>query len=765
MIVENEYNDKDLKIQQRVVKSGEVTRKVPIRKLLKNTEPTLLKHIDENPQLKASLLKHYDQKSEFEAFLLRSGISTLFNESGRDEIAIRNATRTALEPFLLEKNLANSKLEAFLVNHHEIIGRVSQTLKILLLDCFHNNRDLPTINKGLISSIYMTVTHLFKTNQGEKRKITSEVDDKVNDLYENKMIAIYGNSENDKLSRDSFSQSWSYAQTAMMANISKNIYVHFYTRLCRYINLTVGDYEVGMNKTDAKTARNKLKKLIFNGEDSLNEIPPQYKPWYQQNRNHIAPSAVDIKKQSNINFHAKKDFNSYVKYTIYLAKHLEDNEKSVFNIIPLAEKCIPPHIQLDGSVMNEIYHIPYFSEMEQKDNGGVAGNWKTLFGTIFDVQEINKLAPKGYEFSRTMKTDGVSVSILFRDKQKQKEHYYGKNSGKAKATGVSKLGDEFPYVDELSPEFVNSLVNPELNLIERNYVGVDPGKHCLVYMSDGKDTLKYTNRQKQFESKSRANAMTLQKERKTYKTEVRVSGNENDGNGEYLSELSVAQCELTLLGKQSIYIGKFSEYLQRKKYLNETILNKFYHQRKFRNMRLKKAINERKSLDNFKNRIGTTFGKDCILFYGDWNRRTQMKYNAPSMGIGLRREIDKEYMTISIDEFRTSMLCNSCKTSMKQKTVKTVKKQPNQPNMVSRKKVYRCLLCLNCTKHFGNLRCRHRDKNSTLNIRDIGMWYLLSCWNWISYKVSREQEWNNEIWKFERTANDIRPAAFQRGAN
>ena len=52
-------------------------------------------------------------------------------------------------------------------------------------------------------------------------------------------------------------------------------------------------------------------------------------------------------------------------------------------------------------------------------------------------------------------------------------------------------------MDELSPEFVNSLVNPELNLIERNYVGVDPGKHCLVYMSDGKNTLKYTNRQKQ----------------------------------------------------------------------------------------------------------------------------------------------------------------------------------------------------------------------------------------------------------------------------
>jgi hypothetical protein len=199
---------------------------------------------------------------------------------------------------------------------------------------------------------------------------------------------------------------------------------------------------------------------------------------------------------------------------------------------------------------------------------------------------------------------------------------------------VPKFSDEFPYVNELSPDFVNSLVNPELNPIERNCVGVNPGKHCLAYISDGRNTLKYTNRQKQFESKSRANALTLQKLRKTFKKEALFSGNQIDGNGGNLSKLSVAQCELALHGKRSIYMDNFSNYLQCKVYLNKTILNEFYYQRKFRNMRLRKAINERKSLENFKNRIGTTFGSNCILFYGDWNRRSQMKYNAPSMGIG-----------------------------------------------------------------------------------------------------------------------------------
>jgi hypothetical protein len=40
MIVEDEYNEKDLKVQQRLDKSDVVTCKVPIRKMLKSTEPS-----------------------------------------------------------------------------------------------------------------------------------------------------------------------------------------------------------------------------------------------------------------------------------------------------------------------------------------------------------------------------------------------------------------------------------------------------------------------------------------------------------------------------------------------------------------------------------------------------------------------------------------------------------------------------------------------------------------------------------------------------
>jgi hypothetical protein len=83
----------------------------------------------------------------------------------------------------------------------------------------------------------------------------------------------------------------------------------------------------------------------------------------------------------------------------------------------------------------------------------------------------------------------------------------------------------------------------------------------------------------------------------------------------------------------------------------------------------------------------------------------------------------------------------------------------------SDKKYNRCLLYLNCTEHFGHLRCRHRDINAALDIREIGMWYLKTCYRWILHKQHNNEIWNNAIWMSEITADDIRPPAFRGGAN
>ena len=46
---------------------------------------------------------------------------------------------------------------------------------------------------------------------------------------------------------------------------------------------------------------------------------------------------------------------------------------------------------------------------------------------------------------------------------------------------------------------------------------------------------------------------------------------------------------------------------------------------------------------------------DC---YGNWSQIKQMKHLYPSLGIGMRRIINKKFDMLLIDEFSTSKLCS-----------------------------------------------------------------------------------------------------------
>ena len=96
---------------------------------------------------------------------------------------------------------------------------------------------------------------------------------------------------------------------------------------------------------------------------------------------------------------------------------------------------------------------------------------------------------------------------------------------------------------------------------------------------------------------------------------------------------------------------------------------------------MKWRIAKRQSEDNFLNRIEETYGsRDKILIaYGNWSQNRQMKHMMPSMGVGLRRLISKRFVTVLIDEFRSSMLCNHCHHKLE-----------------NYQGCYRVLLCPNC---------------------------------------------------------------------
>ena len=96
-----------------------------------------------------------------------------------------------------------------------------------------------------------------------------------------------------------------------------------------------------------------------------------------------------------------------------------------------------------------------------------------------------------------------------------------------------------------------------------------------------------------------------------------------------------------------------------------------------RKMKWRNYVYSRKSEDTFLNDIETTFGKDCVLAYGDWSRTTQMKNYMPTKNIGIRRIIHKRFQTISVGEYNSSKKCCDCYGDLeyvnKSKTVRHLK--------------------------------------------------------------------------------------------
>jgi hypothetical protein len=181
-------------------------------------------------------------------------------------------------------------------------------------------------------------------------------------------------------------------------------------------------------------------------------------------------------------------------------------------------------------------------------------------------------------------------------------------------------------------------------------------------------------------------------------------------------EYSQVQLEATLAEHRhnTTHHDKFLEYCRAKTEMR-AMTRSFYEHEVFRKMRLRTWIRGRSSVDRFVNRIGETFGQDCVIAYGDWSRTTQMKGCMPSLGIGLRRIIHRKYRTFSVNEAYTSKRCSCCGSDMENARGKL--------RDGSFGSIHRLKCCSGCVSSDNkNVALRNRDLNAAKNILQVG-WY------------------------------------------
>lgn len=188
---------------------------------------------------------------------------------------------------------------------------------------------------------------------------------------------------------------------------------------------------------------------------------------------------------------------------------------------------------------------------------------------------------------------------------------------------------EFPYF--------NKVPNIDEELKSHNKVYVDPGKHKLLsMMDDSGKKLNYTHKER----------MKTTKQLK-YRYKLRQYMNK--------SGITKIEKELSNYDSKSCIFEKFKLYIKEKNRLYP-LLAKKYSNKIFSKLKWYSVINKRRADKKIIEKIKDTYGSDCILIYGDWSCRSQLRNSMPTPLISLKRNIGKEIKIYNIDEYRTSII-------------------------------------------------------------------------------------------------------------
>jgi hypothetical protein len=260
-------------------------------------------------------------------------------------------------------------------------------------------------------------------------------------------------------------------------------------------------------------------------------------------------------------------------------------------------------------------------------------------------------------FDHSISTDGISVTMIVSNRETRgRKHLYRSavqhrpNGGKAK----SKPSSEFPDIGQGTPCDVLGEPDPKRRPI---FLGADPGKGVLLQLVDTAGrTLRYTSGQRHSD--------TLARERRAKVLHARCTptglSRQLDTSPPCAERLEKEMMRSGLSHK-TWNVHKFKRYVAFREEAR-SIQEATYTRRLFRKLRLLAWMRRRLSVEAFVKKIKEKYGErgtPIVMFYGDWGRCPNLKHQAPTPGIGLRRLIHAAdpILTVTVHEAYTSSFC------------------------------------------------------------------------------------------------------------
>ena len=585
-----------------------------------------------------------------------------FERSGRQPY---QTLKIPLKTILRDKE-ALPVLTQIVFDMNDLVIHTYQFIRLYLLHLLENNINFPIIDDTFI--LYSMKTLGTRDNRG-RQSVNTDLQEKLDVFYVNEYQPLVSH---EKVSLKNKTYLLPYLATHIHTAFSNNITERFTSHLLRFINQT------SSHITEDKSILFQFKKRVFNLEG---EKDKQFQEWKDIHLSHILP--INIKK--SVHYDVKVRPFSYLKGMLYMNSVLEEQERKLFQPIPLRTDIIPKYITLDTACLVSLF-CPETNKDGKKSKKGellknIKENQRDIWSSFIDLK--NKIfRNKHYQFSYQLQTDGIGCSLLFIRKDLAENKKWG-----SKIPIVEEK--EYPQLESLDDQIIEELK-------PRKIIGCDPGKRSLVYMVDEEgNKLQYTAPQKRIESKSKRNAYVL--------------GIEKRRSGIIEKETILSSYN----GKTSNY-SKFKSYLVEKTRLNNET-KEFYQREVWRKMKFRSYSYGKKSIDVFLNKIKETFGENLLIGYGNWSRDTQMKHFMPTMNKGLRKLIHRKYYTITVNECLTSKTCCMCMSQLE-----------NHRDEKGRK-IHRLLVCRGqgCVSSQNKKSVfKTRDLNSAVNILNLTRMWL-----------------------------------------
>ena len=573
---------------------------------------------------------------------------------------------------------------------HRITIDATELLALHITRLLENDDALPTVDASYIKMLMMEVT----TGRGKRLRI----DDKVEASRLEYMTALQ------PTDRKGLDQCLMLQSISLASSFATNLWFHFQRRMMRLVRCAMENG--GLPQVQELESKQRSLEIMKIASDVC-RLPCVKEPPRSKSENHDFVnewrSRLSIDSMTGDKLKSAKHHSTLLKATYIISRYLESNSKRGCALTPVRTQFRPQFMTFDSRAIAAVLGVPLDAEDPHS-------TWN-------DIITLRKINPrKGFSFAGSLRTDGVSVRVLY-------STYTGLR-GKSHMKKARDTAREAKKANPTAPSGPIQTLRPNLYCIDEvkhlsrekmQIIGCDPGKAELLVCVDMKS-----------EDKKKPSVRYTAKQRNS---EMLVAYHAKLRQAELPQHLKATQEQMGEHSRHDTTTSGLHGYFQSRREHIESFLEHYsaiiYRKRHWYRFRKKQY-----SLDKFINRI-KSLQRDkkvpLVLAYGSWGGiagrpgSVANRGRAPCIGVGLRAKLSKHFAVVTTPEHNTSKTCSICEQTCgacaEVDAVHRAKKMQNATTDAERRAA--CRFSVRGIRRCCNASCGaflNRDHNGATNI-------------------------------------------------